>query len=153
MARGGVEGPILDLGIWEFGNLGIWDLGSSETLGLPSALERWGGGGAIPKFPNSQIPKFPNSPNSQIPKSRIGPSRGGSRAQSWIWEFGNLGIWEFGIRGDRVLQNTTERSMPTPGVGRGVPGAVVTSRPARAHTEPGNRWELLSQVHADPGNR
>ena len=36
------------------------------------------------------------------------------------------------------------RSMPTPGIGRGVPGALVTSRPARAHAEPGNKWELLS---------
>ena len=111
MARGGVEGPILDLGIWEFGNLGIWDLGSSETLGFPSALGRWGGGGPIPKFPNSQIPKFPNSQIPKFPNPGLGPRGdgvGGGRPipkfpNSQIPKSRNLGIWEFGNLGFGVV--------------------------------------------------
>ena len=115
-----LEGPILDLGIWEFGNLGIWEFGNLgiwEFRNWPPP-HRPGAEGRprvsddpksqIPKFPNSQIPGYGNLGiwefgNWPFPSHPITP-----RAQSWIWEFGEFGnlgicpfarIWELGNLG------------------------------------------------------
>ena len=130
-----LEGPILDLGIWEFGNLGIWELAPPtpspkrrrETEGLRRPQ--------IPKFPNSQIPQIPKFPNSQIPKfpnPGLGPrappwGRGGANSQipkfpnSQIPKFPNSQIqdWALGVmgwEGGGQFPNSQIPKFPNPGI-------------------------------------
>ena len=74
-----LEGPILDLGIWEFGNLGIWAFGNWGIWELAPPPPHRSSAEGKPKVsddPKSQIPQIPKFPNSQIQDWALDPPPG-----------------------------------------------------------------------------